>query len=100
MNLGRAIKLCRTQRNISQGELATLADVSVSYLSLIERGKRDPNFSTVEKIAKALNVPMSILMFLAADTSEISDISPQLAEKLSYTALKLIEESANEVPNL
>jgi transcriptional regulator with XRE-family HTH domain len=100
MNLGKAIKLCRTQKNMSQTDLASQADISVSYLSLLERGKRDPNLSTVERISGALKVPVSILVFLAADRDEISDISPQLAEKLSYTALKLIEESAHGTPEL
>lgn len=96
MNLGKAIKLCRTQKNMSQAELATLVDLSVSYISLLERNKRDPNISTVKGIANALNIPFSILMFLAAETDELAGINPELAEKLSYTALKLIEASANE----
>ena len=96
MNLGKAIKLCRTQKNLSQAELAALVDLSVSYISLLERNKRDPNISTVKVIANALNIPFSILMFLAAETDELAGINPELAEKLSYTALKLIEASANE----
>jgi transcriptional regulator with XRE-family HTH domain len=96
MNLGNAIKLCRTQKNMNQAELAELADISVSYLSLLERGKRDPNFSTVENIAMALNIPFSILMFLAAEKDELSGVNPELAEKLSYTALKLISASTHE----
>ena len=96
MNLGNAIKLCRTQKNMNQAELAKLADISTSYLSLLERGKRDPNLSTVKNIATALNIPFSILMFLAADGDELSSVNPELAEKLSHTALKLIGASANE----
>jgi len=89
MNLGKAVKLCRTQKDLSQTELAKAADISVSYLSLLERERRDPSLSTVEKIAAALKVPMIILMFLAADNSELSNIDSQLVEKLSYIALKL-----------
>jgi len=89
MNLGKAIKLCRTRKDLSQTELAKAADISVSYLSLLERERRDPSLSTMEKIAAALKVPMSILMFLAADSNELSDIDPQLVEKLSYVALRL-----------
>ncbi len=100
MTLGKAIKLCRTQKNMSQSELARLANISVSYLSLLERDKRDPNLSIVAKISEALKVPVTILMFLAADKTEISVISPQLAEKLSYTVLKLIEEPGHESSNL
>lgn len=91
MNLGRAIKLCRIQRNLKQSELAEKAGISVAYLSLLEQGKRDPNFSKLEQIADTLNVPLSILVFLAADDEELSGISPELREKMSYTALRLME---------
>jgi transcriptional regulator with XRE-family HTH domain len=100
MDLGKAIKLCRTQKNMNQTELADLANISVSYLSLIERGKRDPNLSTVQNIASALNVPFSILVFLAAEKGELAEVDPELAEKLSYTALQLIKESAYEKASL
>jgi transcriptional regulator with XRE-family HTH domain len=90
MNLGKAIKLCRTQREFTQAELADRACISKSYLSLIERGKRDPSFSTFQDIAAALEIPESILVFLAADSAGIEALNPDLAEKLSHTTLKLI----------
>lgn len=96
MNLGKAIKLCRTQKNLKQADLADLVQVSVSYISLLEKGKRDPNFSIVQKIAAALNIPISILAFLATENNELSDISPELAEKLSHTALQLMGAPPNE----
>ena len=96
MKIGRAIKLCRMQRQLSQTELASLADISVSYLSLIERDKRDPNFSTVERIAQALEVPLSILVFLAMDGSELKEISKELAEKLAYTSLSLVQPNDSQ----
>lgn len=96
MNLGQAIKLCRTQRNIKQADLASAANISVSYLSLIERGQRDLSYSTLQDLADALNIPISIIVFLASDTHEIEKISPDLAQKLSHLALKLMESSSNE----
>lgn len=93
MNLGHAIKLCRTQKGLTQSELAKLADISVSYLSLLESNKRDPNFSTVRKISSAINIPFSVLVFLAADRSELATLEKELVEKMSYTALELIHES-------
>ena len=88
MNLGKAIKLCRMQENMSQIELARLAGISVSYMSLLERGKRDPSFSTVEKVASSLKVPFVLFIFLAADGGELSEIDPELAEKVSYAAFQ------------
>ena len=65
MNLGKAIRLCRTQKDMSLDDLSAKAKISISYLSLLERGKRDPNFSTLESIALGLEIPVSILIFLA-----------------------------------
>ena len=99
MKIGQAIKLCRSQRGLSLAQLAKRANISVSYLSLLERDLRDPNLSTAQDIASALQVPLSILIFLAGK-DEISDISSELAEKLSLVALRLIETSSNETTSL
>lgn len=94
MNIGHAIKLCRQQRKLTQTELADRAGVSVSYLSLLERGERsDPGLSSLEKIAKGLDIPMTILLFLATDDSELSGFSAELKEKLSTAALDLMRQS-------
>ena len=92
MNIGKAIKLCRKQKNWTLAELADKSNLSTSYISLLEQGKRDPNLSKLEKIAKSLKIPLSVLLFLGTDKKEIESISPELAEKLSLTTLKLIEE--------
>ena len=91
MNIGRALTLCRTQKGMTKTKLSQVADVSVSYLTLLEQGKRDPNLSTINQICKAMNVPTSIFMFLASDAGDREGISNELAEKLSYTALMLME---------
>jgi transcriptional regulator with XRE-family HTH domain len=96
MNLGKAIKLCRTQRGLNQSELADIAGISVSYLSLLERGKRDAAFSTVEAIACALAIPMVILIFLATDDNEMTGLDVILREKLSHTALQLLSKKGSK----
>ena len=88
--------MCRVRKNLKQSELAELSGISTSYLSLLEQNKRDPNISTLTAIAKALQIPMSILTFLATEPDELSEISKELAEKLSLTALQLIGGPANE----
>jgi len=97
MNLGRAIALCRKQRDMNQAELAERAGVSVSYISLLEQNKRkDPTLSTIQKVSEALSVPSSILFFLAADQTELAGLSAELQEKLSYAALMFINEQPSE----
>lgn len=101
MKLGKAIRLCREHRGISRTSLASKAELSVSYISLLEQDKRDPNLSKVKRIANALEVPMSILLFLAVDKREFESINLEMAEKLSLLTLKLIEKSSEvsaEIP--
>jgi transcriptional regulator with XRE-family HTH domain len=100
MNLGRAIKLCRSQRELKQQALADKAGLSVSYLSLLEQNKRDPSLSTVKELANALDVPFSVLMFLAADKEDLSGLDPELAEKLAFSALTLLRESNGDQKTL
>lgn len=90
MNLGRAIKLCRNQKGLTQAELAASASISVSFLSMLEQGKRDASFSSIQAIAEALAIPVSILVFLAAGNDELTGISPELIDKLSSAALGLV----------
>lgn len=91
MKLGSAIKMCRERKGMSRSILAEKTGLSVSYISLLENNKRDPNFSKVEIISTVLNIPIAILLFLATKKSEFESISPELAEKLSLLTFKLLE---------
>src|SRR5918996_378625 len=61
--LGRRIRDLRTQRmeRWTQEELAERAQISVSFLSMIERGERIPHVETLAAIANALGVTLSEL---------------------------------------
>lgn len=96
MNLGKAIKSIRSQLGLTQNELALRAGISVSYLSMLEKNKRDPSFSTLEKIANALNIPLSILVFLSADRTELDNMNDDLIQKLSHTVFELIHARSEE----
>ena len=52
----------RARKNLSQREVADKAKVSVSYISMLERGQRSPPLETLEMIAKALGVAPLILL--------------------------------------
>ncbi len=93
MNLGKAIKSIRIQLGLDQEELALRANISVSYLSYIEMNNRNPSFSTIKDIATALNIPLSILVFLSAESSELDNLGEALVEKLSYRLFKIIYEN-------
>lgn len=92
MNIGNAIQLARSKRKLSQAQLAQRADISVSYLSLLERSRRDPPLSTVKRISSALGMPIEILFFLGAEGGELGALNRELAAQLAYTALELLNE--------
>lgn len=92
MNIGNAIQLARTKRRLSQAELAKRAGISVSYLSMLERSKRDPPLSTLGKVAAALGLPLEILFFLGAETGELTGLNRELAGQLAFAALELLNE--------
>ncbi len=51
----------RVQRRMTQEQFAEATDISVDFLSLIERGLNAPSFETLEKIAKRLRLPVADL---------------------------------------
>lgn len=59
---GSVLKEMRNHRKISQSELANLAELDRTYISLLERGLRQPTIETVFKLAEALNMKASLLI--------------------------------------
>jgi transcriptional regulator with XRE-family HTH domain len=57
--LGDAIRQLRRARGVTQEDLAEDAELTAATLSLIERGRANPTWDTVKKIAAALGVSMA-----------------------------------------
>ena len=90
LNIGRAIKLCRSQKGWTLRELSRRSGIAVSYLSMIERNQRDASMSAMQGLANTFGMPLNVLIFLAADPNELTGISTELQEKLSRAALQLL----------
>lgn len=66
--LGDFIRSQRKLAELSQRELAKLADLSDAYLSQLERGLHEPSVRVLNGLSGALNVPADRLMrFLGRD---------------------------------
>jgi transcriptional regulator with XRE-family HTH domain len=59
--IGERIKTLRTGKGMTLAELGEKANLSTSYLSQIERDKTSPSLTTLETIAKSLNVGLRSL---------------------------------------
>jgi transcriptional regulator with XRE-family HTH domain len=64
---GLSVSQERKARSLTQFELADLARISPSALSVLERGLRPPTLDTMETVSAALGVPLSILFRRAED---------------------------------
>jgi len=60
--LGDAVREFRNRRGISQEALAELSEMHRTYLGGIERGRRNPSYTNILKIANALEVRASELI--------------------------------------
>ncbi len=59
---GQVVRYAREQQGLSQEQLAELADIDRTYVSMIERNKRKPTLEVAERVAVALNIKLSELI--------------------------------------
>lgn len=64
----KRVKFERMKRNLTQEQLAELADLGRNTVSNIERGESSPSIETLEKLSKAFG--MDVLEFI--DVTNIS----------------------------
>lgn len=91
MKLGDVIKKCRKLRGLTQSQVSISANMSESYLSLLEKNKREPSLTSLESIAQALKIPVSILVFLGSEQNNISELTEDQIDSLTSSIYKMIE---------
>jgi transcriptional regulator with XRE-family HTH domain len=79
---GAMVRRHRTQKGLSQVELAQRTSRSLETIARVERGENAPSFETVEAIAHALDVPVASL-FGADASSDPEGRLTQLMIKLA-----------------
>jgi transcriptional regulator with XRE-family HTH domain len=60
VTLGNAIKVVRTAAGMKQRDVAAKIGVTANYMSLVEGGKREPSLAFLNRLAKALGIPVGI----------------------------------------
>lgn len=56
--VGKRITQLRVQQNLSQQKFANEADIERSYLTHVEKGRKNISLNTLQKITSALKVSM------------------------------------------
>ncbi|SLN10112.1 HTH-type transcriptional regulator PuuR [Roseovarius litorisediminis] len=58
--IGREVRECRRQRNMTVADLAEVTGLSVGMLSKIENGVTSPSLTTLQALSAALSVPVTL----------------------------------------
>lgn len=91
-DIGNTIRRLRSHRGLTLKELAEATDLSLSYLSLIERNKRDPSLSNLAKIGKVFDLPPSILIFISTDMKTQHGAQAEIAEQMKSIVKDLFRD--------
>ena len=59
---GQNVRRARQQKRLTQEQLAFEAEIDLTYVGGIERGKRNPSLVVMARIADALSVPLHRLL--------------------------------------
>ncbi len=90
IQVAAAVRDLRHVRNLSQRQLATRMNVPRTYISKIENGKAMPTLSSLDRLARALQVDISALLRDAPtrhkDETAVLMTDPFLAEIAKFTA--------------
>jgi transcriptional regulator with XRE-family HTH domain len=87
--IGLRVKSARTEKGMTQAQLAEAIDKAFETISNIERGKTAPNFSTLEDIAKVLGLPMRD--FFDAELADGSEHRQDLLMQVNSLVAKMTD---------
>lgn len=62
IDLGNRIRELRIKKNLTQKELADKCECNRNYISMLERGERNPSYKSLVMIAKGLGVKVQKLV--------------------------------------
>ena len=91
---GKQIKAMRTERGLSQAQLADMADVSEEWVRRIERGEGSPSLDTVEALARSLDAAVATLFGAHPDAPAIPPALVRLLGRLDDEELAWVESAA------
>lgn len=93
MNIGRAIRLVRKQKGITQKKLADKCDLSYNALCRIELGDVFPKKENINKIAEKLEVPVSYILFLSIEEQDVPKDKAEAWNAIRGIAEKILLEN-------
>ena len=98
--MGEALRLLRIFNGYKSAELAKKLELSQSYVSELENGKKQPTMEVLEKYAKVFEMKKSTLM-LFAESLEGEEIKNDKKQRIARAGMKLLKilEKVGEFEN-
>ncbi len=62
LKFGQRVRELRTERNLTQQQLADTSGLHKNYIGMVERGERNPSLVNIDILAKSFEVSISELM--------------------------------------
>ena len=80
--LGRRIRKLRRKAGLTQAKLAEKAELSPKHLGELERGRGNPSLSSLENLARALNVSLPELFDYQRERLSSGEIKAQVHQMI------------------
>ena len=87
--LGEALRLVRSFHDLSQIDLARQLNISRSYLSEVESGKKTPSLDLLDSYGKVFQIPISYLL-LFCETLEEGEASSKVRSVATEKAIRVL----------
>jgi transcriptional regulator with XRE-family HTH domain len=85
LDVGLRLKLFRISADLKQRVVAEKLGVTVNFVSMLERGEREPTLKYLKSFARVVKVPVSVLLWEPNDTS--SEVEDKRDFQLRFAAL-------------
>jgi len=100
-SIGEYIRQRRTAKHLSLRELADKSGVSHTEIYRIETGKREyPSMRTLTALARALEIPDQVALYLAGYKSEDDDNTPIIEKVFPELKTEILQSTAQRVIDL
>jgi len=90
MMVGKTIRLLRVSSDLSQGKLARALGVTAGYLSLVEKGKREPSLGFLRGVAHYFKVPVGFLLLGDCDGNGFHPKQRRLLTEIQRSLLEYV----------
>lgn len=98
VKFGKRLRTLRSEKKMSQEELAFKAGISPAHLGQIERAEKKPTLETIGKLAEALEISLPELFSFDVDPSpRKADTGSTVVSKINAQLRGMTEEEQRDV---